>query len=304
MDRFREMQVFVAVAEAGSFAAAARRLRSSPPAVTRAVSSLEERLSTRLMNRTTRSLSLTEAGERYLESSKRLLAELEEAEREAVGETATPAGHLRITASVTFGRLALIKIVAGFLAAHPRVSASLVLVDRVVNLVEEGFDAGIRIGSLPDSSLRSRRVGSVQRLLVASPGYLAAYGQPQHPTELRGHSVIGFTGLMPNAEWRFIDAGGQAKVTLNPRLEVNDAAAAIAAAESGHGITSPLCYMVGARIRSGRLSSVLKPFWPEPAPVQIVYPHARLMAPKVRAFVDWAAPRLQSELKKLSAFDV
>lgn len=303
MDRFREMAVFVAVAEAGSFAAAARRLRSSPPAVTRAVSALEERLGARLINRTTRSLSLTEAGERYLESSKRLLAGVEEAEREAIGETAIPSGHLRITASVTFGRLALVEIVAGFLDKHPRVTASLVLVDRVVSLVEEGFDAGVRIGSLPDSSLRARRVGSVQRLLVASPAYLAQQGEPHHPTDLRTHSVIAFSGLMPNAEWRFSEGGGQAKVTLRPRLEVNDAAAALAAAERGYGITSPLCYMVGARIRSGCLTPVLKPFWPEPAPVQIVYPHARLMAPKVRAFVDWAAPRLQSELRRLSAFE-
>jgi len=304
MDRFREMEVFMAVAEVESFAGAARRLRLSPPAVTRAVSSLEERLGARLINRTTRSLSLTEAGARYLESSRRLLAELEEAEREAAGETATPTGNLRVTASVTFGRVALIRIVAGFLAAHPGVSASLVLFDRVVNLVEEGFDVGIRIGSLPDSSLRSRRVGSVQRLLVASPDYLAEHGAPNHPAELRAHSVIGFTGLMPNAEWRFFEDGAQAKVTLKPRLEVNDAAAAITAAESGYGITSPLCYMVGGRIRSGRLSPVLKAFWPEPAPVQIIYPHARLMAPKVRAFVDWTVPQLQSELKSLSAFDV
>lgn len=302
MDRFREMEVFVAVAEVESFAGAARRLRLSPPAVTRAVSALEDRLGARLINRTTRSLSLTEAGERYLVSSRRLLAAVEEAERDAVGETAVPAGHLRITASVTFGRLALAGTVAGFLAKHPRVSASLVLVDRVVNLVEEGFDLGVRIGSLPDSSLRARRVGAVQRLLVASPAYLSQHGEPQHPAELRAHSVIGFTGLLPNAEWRFFEDGAQAKVSLGPRLEVNDAATAIAAAEGGYGITSSLCYMVGAQIRSGRLTPVLKPFWPEPSPVQIVYPHARLMAPKVRAFVDWAAPGLQAELKRLSAF--
>ncbi len=301
MDRLRAMEVFVAVADAGSFARAGERLRISPPAVTRAVSALEERLGARLFNRTTRSLNLTEAGERFLESSRRLLAELEEAERDAVGEAAVPQGHLTITASMTFGRMALSRIVEEFLSAHPRISASVMLVDRVVNLIEEGIDVAIRIGDLPDSSLVARRVGEVQRVMVASPGYLKKRGAPEHPSELKMHSVIAFTGLMANREWRFVEGGKAGQVSLRPRLEINDAATAINAAQSGEGITTVLCYMVGEKIRSGELVPVLEPYWLAPAPVQIVYPHSRLLAANVRAFVDFATPRLSKRLQAFSA---
>jgi DNA-binding transcriptional LysR family regulator len=301
MDRLRAMEVFVAVADAGSFARAGERLRISPPAVTRAVSALEERLGARLFNRTTRSLNLTEAGQRFLESSRRLLAELEEAERDAVGEASVPHGHLTITASMTFGRMALSRIVEEFLSAHPRISASVMLVDRVVNLIEEGIDVAVRIGDLPDSSLVARRIGEVRRVMVASPGYLKKCGAPEHPSELKLHSVIAFTGLMANREWRFSEGGRAGQVSLHPRLEINDAAAAINAAKSGEGITSVLCYMVGEKIRSGELVPVLEPYWPAPAPVQIVYPHSRLLAAKVRAFVDFATPRLRERLQAFSA---
>ena len=302
MDRIRAMEVFVAVADAGSFAKAGERLRISPPAVTRAISGLEERLGARLFNRTTRSLSLTEAGQRFLESSRRLLAELEEAARDAVGEAAVAQGHLTITASMTFGRMALSPIVGDFLTAHPRISASRMLVDRVVNLIEEGIDGAVRIGDRPDSTLVARRVGEVRRIMVASPAYLAKSGAPEHPSELKLHSVIGFTGLMTNREWRFVDDRGKsAQVSLRPRLEINDAAAAINAAVAGEGITSVLCYMVGQKIRSGELVPVLEAYWPAPAPVQIVYPHSRLLAAKVRAFVDFATPRLGERLKVISA---
>lgn len=300
MDRLHEMEVFIAVADAGSFAKAGKRLRTSPPAVTRAISSLEDRLGARLFNRTTRSLSLTEAGHHFLESSRRLLADIDAAEKHAVGETATPQGHLTITASVTFGRSALAPVMTSFLSAHPRLTASVLLLDRIVNLVEEGIDVAVRIGALPDSSLVARRVGEVRRILVASPSYLGKRGAPQTPADLKLHSFIAFTGLMPNRDWRYVDAGSSGHVSFMPRLEINDATAAIAAAEAGDGITIALSYMVADQIRKGLLVPVLAAFTPPFVPVQLVYPQTRLVASKVRAFVDYAAPRLKQKLGDLA----
>jgi DNA-binding transcriptional LysR family regulator len=299
VDRLHEMEVFVTVADAGSFAKAGARLRISPPAVTRAVASLEERLGARLFNRTTRSLSLTETGLRFLESAKRLLAELDAAERGAVGEDATPAGHLTVTTSVTFGRSAMAPVMTEFLRGHDRVTASLMLVDRVVNLVEEGIDVAVRIGQLPDSTLVSRRVGEVQRILVASPEYLAKHGDPGSPADLKGHSVIAFTGLMPNREWRFVDGATSSRVAVQPRFEVNDAFAAIDAAEAGDGITIAASFIVAQKIAAGRLTPVLAAYTPPPVAVQLVHPQSRLVAPKVRAFVDFAVPRLKEVLRRL-----
>jgi DNA-binding transcriptional LysR family regulator len=296
VDRLHEMEVFVAVADAGSFAQAGARLRISPPAVTRAVSSLEERLGARLLNRTTRSLSLTEAGLRFLESTRRLLSEIDAAERGAVGESAMPSGHLAVTAPVTFGRWALTPVMTAFLGVHPRVTASLTLIDRVVNLVEEGIDLAVRIGQLPDSSLVARRVGEVQRLLVASPDYLTKRGDPASPSDLELHSIIAFTGLTRSRELRF---GDGVHVALHPRFEVNDAIAAINAAEAGEGITIALSYMVAEKIAERRLLPVLGRYAPPPVPVQLVHPQARLVAPKVRAFVDFAGPRLKDLLGRL-----
>ena len=299
MDRFHELEVFLAVADAGSFAKAGARLRLSPPAVTRAVSALEVRLGARVFTRTTRSLSVTDVGQRLLESARRILADLEAAEKEAVGETAMPQGHLTITAPVTFGRLALAPIVCDFLGQHSRLTASVILLDRIANLVEEGIDVAVRIGPLPDSSLVAKRIGAVGRVLVASPDYLARRGTPASPAELKTHSVVAFSGLMPSREWRFGNEQGDSRVTINPALEINDAAAAIGAAEMGHGITVALSYMVGDKIREGQLTAILKDYAPPPHPVHLVYPQARLIAPKVRAFVDFAAPRLRLALDRL-----
>lgn len=299
MDRLHEMEVFVAVADAASFAKAGARLRISPPSVTRAVSSLEERLGARLFNRTTRSLSLTEAGLRFLESAKRILGAIDAAERDAVGERAVPSGHLSVTASVTFGRGAVAQVTCDFLRIHPRVTASLILVDRVVNLVEEGIDVAVRIGQLRDSSLVTRRVGEVQRTLVASPDYLAKHGEPRSPADLRLHSIIAFSGLMPNREWRFVERGTSAHIALQPRFEINDAPAAISAAEAGDGITIALSYMVAEKIERGSLMPVLGRYAPPPVPVQLVHLQSRLVAPKVRAFIDFAAPRLKDILRRL-----
>lgn len=247
MDRLQGMEIFVAVAETGGFAKAAARLHLSPPAVTRAVAALEERLGVRLFNRTTRSVLPTEAGLRFLDRARAVLQQIEEAEKDAAGEMVLPSGHLTVTASVSFGRHAVAPVVSDYLRAYPRVSASLLMLDRQVNLVEEGVDVAVRIGELPDSSLVARAVGRVRRLLVASPDYLARRGVPAAPADLRLHEVIGFTGLMPNREWRHVQDGRSAAVRLAPRYELN--AAAIAAAEAGEGITVSLCYMAAGAIR-------------------------------------------------------
>ncbi|MDA0704637.1 MAG: LysR family transcriptional regulator, partial [Proteobacteria bacterium] len=300
MDRLHEMEVFIAVADAGSFVKAGTRLRLSPPAVTRAISALEDRLGARVFNRTTRSLSITDVGQRFLESARHVLSDLDTAEKEAVGEAAMTQGHLTITASVTFGRSALPPVVCDFLGEQPRVSVSVLLLDRVVNLVEEGVDVAVRIGRLPDSNLIAKRIGAVHRILVASPDYLAKRGALASPADLRLHSVIAFTGLMPNREWRFLNGQKQGSVSLHPAFEINDAVAAIQAAEMGHGVTIALSYMVIDKIREGKLVSVLDAFALPPQPVHLVYPHARLVAPKIRAFIDFAAPRLKTTLDQLA----
>jgi DNA-binding transcriptional LysR family regulator len=303
MDRLQEMDVFVAVAEAGSFAGAGARMRISPPAVTRAIASLEERLGGRLFNRTTRSLSLTEAGARFLESARRLLADVEEAEKAAVGEAAVPHGHLTVTASVTFGRSALAPVVSAYLNAFPRVTASVVLLDRVVNLVEEGFDVAVRIAPMPDSTLMARRIGEIRRVLVASPRYIAGRGEPRTPADLKQHAFIAFTPLLPNREWRYTDARGTNSISLAPRFEINDAVAAIQACEAGDGITIALSYMVAEQVRAGRLVTVLDAVTPPPVPVHLVHAQSRLVASKIRSFIDFATPLLRSTLQDLSLAD-
>lgn len=300
MDRFHQLEVLVAVADAGSFAKAGLRLRLSPPAVTRAISALEDRLGARVFNRTTRSLTITDIGLRFLESARRILADIDVAEKNAVGETAVPQGHLTVSASVTFGRSALMPVVCGFLNENARVSVSILLLDRIVNLVEEGIDLAVRIGNLRDSNLVAKKVGTVRRILIASPAYLAKRGVPRSPSELRLHSIVAFTGLMPNREWRYVDGRSAHGISLAPRLEINDATAAISAAEMGDGITIALSYMVSEKIADGRLVQLLDEFTPPAVPVSLVYPQNRLVLPKVRAFVDFATPRLRSTLEDLA----
>lgn len=290
------MEVFVAVADAGGFARAGKRLGMSAPAVTRAVATLEERLGASLFNRTTRSVSLTEAGDRFLADARRLLGEIVAAEREVVGEAAAPRGHLVITAPVTFGRLALAPCLGRFLDAYPQITASLLLFDRVVNLVEEGIDVAVRIGEATGQSLIVRRVGSVRKILAASPDYLARRGTPQTPGELGAHTLVGFTGLVEGREWRLADGARTVAVPVRPRFEVNDAMTALAAAEAGEGIVPALSYMTADAFRAGRLVPVLARCASPPMPVQLVWPQSRLLAPKVRAFVDFAAPRLSEAL--------
>jgi DNA-binding transcriptional LysR family regulator len=296
MDRLRNMEVFVAVAEAGSLAAAATRLRLSPPAVTRAIAALETHLGARVFNRTTRHLSLTEPGRRFLHAARRLLADVDAAEKTAAGAAATPSGHLTVTASVTFGRSHVAALVLDFLRAEPRVTASLLLLDRVVNLVDEGIDVAVRIAHLPDSTLLARRVGAVRRILVASPDYLVERGVPATPEDLKAHAIIAFTGLLPGREWRFTANGRAAAIALTPRFEVNDAVSAIAGAERGYGVTVALSYMVADALADGRLVPVLEAFAPPAVPVHLVYPQGGAMTAKVRGFLDFATPRLRAAI--------
>lgn len=299
MDRFQEIEVFIAVNDAGSFAKAGQHLRMSPPAVTRAISALEDRLGARLFQRTTRRLAITDVGTRFLESARRILDDLGAAEREALGATATPRGHMTVTASVTLGRSILAPIACQFLAQFPDISLSVLLLDRVTNLIEEGFDAAVRIGELPDSTMVAKRLGSVRRILVASPSYIAQRGTPFVPSDLTQHAMIAFTGLMPSREWRFLDGRSSRSVSFVPRFEINDANAAISAAEGGDGITIALSYMVAEKIRQGSLVPLLSDLTPPPVPVHLVFPQTPIVAPKLRAFVDFAAPRLKRALDEL-----
>jgi DNA-binding transcriptional LysR family regulator len=299
LDRFHEIEVFIAVHDAGNFAKAGQRLRMSPPAVTRAISALEDRLGARLFQRTTRRLAITDVGSRFLESARRILDDLGTAEREALGATTAARGHLTVTASVTLGRSLLAPVACQFLAEFPEVTLSVLLLDRITNLIEEGIDAAVRIGPLPDSTMVARKLGSVRRMLVASPDYLARHGRPTAPSDLTRHAMIAFTGLMPNREWRFLDGRSGKSVSFMPRFEINDAASAIAAAEAGDGITVALSYMVAEKIRQGSLVPILKDVTPPPVPVHLVFPQTRLLAPKLRAFVDFAAPRLKQLLDDL-----
>lgn len=296
MDRILQMEVFAAINDSGSFVQAANRLRMSPPAVTRAMNALEDRLGVQLLTRSTRQLSLTDAGARFLEASRRLLSEIEDAEKQAVGERGVAQGHLTISASMTFSRMIAAPVVRAFLASHPRISVSLIAVDRVTNLVEEGIDVAIRIGNLPDSNLIAKRLGMVRRLFVANPDYLERRGMPVEPTDLKLHSMIGFSGIMPSNDWHYKSGTTRGHVHLHPRFEVNDAATAIAAATAGEGITMALSYMVARQVRSGELVPVLDEYLPPAEPVHLVYPQSKLLAPKIRVFLDFAADQLRESI--------
>ena len=299
MDRFHELRAFIAVAETGGFAKAATSLNSSPPAITRAVAGLEDRLGVRLFNRTTRTVHLTEPGVRFLEDARRVLSDLDTAEHDLKGEARLATGQLSITASLAFGRSVLQPIIADFSDAHPLVTVSMLLFDRVIDLVDEGFDLAVRIAHLPDSSLLSSHVGDVRRILVASPDYLARRGAPKRPADLKPHAIIAHTALMPNREWKFVESGKPARLAVLPRIEINDAHAGIQLAEQGKGITIVPSYMVADALRAGRLVPVLYEFSPAPLPVHLIYAQRRIVAPKVRAFLDFAAPRLRAALADL-----
>ena len=286
MDRIEAMQTFVTVADLQGFAPAARKLRLSPPAVTRLIAALEERLGTRLLQRTTRKVALTDAGARYLERARRILADIEEAELAAESERTRPAGRVVISAPVGFGRLHVSPVMSAYLKRYPEVSGELRLEDRLVNLVEDGVDLAVRIGQLPDSSLVARQVGEMRRIVVASPAYLKAHGEPKTPEALSDHQIIQFGASALTADWRFVRDGEELRINVAPRFTSNVADAAIQYAVTGGGLTRVLAYQARDAIKRGALKIVLQKFELTAFPIHIVYPTSRLLSAKVRAFID------------------
>jgi DNA-binding transcriptional LysR family regulator len=293
VDRLDAMQAFAAVAELGSFAEAARRLRLSPAKVTRAVARLEDQLGLALLNRTSRSVRLTERGALYLDSCKQILAEIEGAERRVRGEDAAPRGLLVVSSPIVFGRLHILPVVDRLLRAHPALTIRLDLSDRARHLVEEGIDVAVRIGTLADSAQVAVKVAEVGPVLVASPAYLAAHGMPDSPAALTDHDLIAFESIDATHDWHF-GARHEISVRVEPRLTVNNADAAIAAAEADLGITRTGCYQVRAALAAGRLRLVLPGFSPPRLPVSLVYPTRRLAAPNVVAFITTARAYFQA----------
>ncbi|MGY2733936.1 LysR family transcriptional regulator [Sphingomonas sp. UYP23] len=287
MDQLEMLRTFVAVADQASFAQAARRLRVSPTAASRAVAGLEMALGTPLLRRTTRSVRLTDEGAAYLERCRAALTELDDAALALRGTGAVPGGNLVVTAPVTFGRLHILPIATSLLRDHPRLNVDLTLIDRVVRLVDEGIDVAVRIGDLSDSSLHALKVADVRRVLVASPGYLAARGTPANVRALHDHALISFTEIDRAHEWRF-GAAGKTAIRIEPRLTVNTADAAIAAASDGLGIARVLSYQALEAVAAGRLVTVLDMAAPPPVPVHLVYQANRRASVNVRAFIEGA----------------
>ncbi|GAB3029199.1 LysR family transcriptional regulator [Bowmanella dokdonensis] len=296
MDRFHQLRVYVAVVEEQGFQAAARRLNLSPPAVTRAVAALEAALGIKLLNRTTRHVRTTEVGLHYFDDARRILNELEQADEAAVGINAEPQGHLVVTAPTLFGRNFVLDCIVEYLQRYPKMQVDALFLDRMVNMLEEGVDVGVRIGDLPDSTLRARKVGSVRLVLCASPAYLKKAGLPQHPEELKAHSLIVSKAASSMYDWRFTH-GDKNQTTIKipqlaPRLTVTTNDAAIHAAKQGFGITRVLSYQIADELARGQLKILLENFEPSPRPVNIIHREGRYASPKVRVFMDLLAEKL------------
>jgi len=293
MDRFQEMQVFAAVAQEQGFSAAARRLGLSAASVTRAVAALEKRIGTALLTRTTRSVYLSEAGQRYLEDCRRILAEVQEAEDSAAGSHIHPRGQLMITAPVLFGDLFVTPLMVSYLSQFPEVSINALLVDRIVSVVEEGIDVAVRIGELPDSNQHAIRVGEVRRVVCAAPQFLATYGRPAHPQDLAQAPIIATSAIGQQKNWPFLDKGEPLSVRPEPRLVVTANQAAITAACLGLGFTRVLSYQVASKVATGELEILLADFELPPQPIHVVYQGGRKAPARVRSFVDFAVKTLR-----------
>jgi DNA-binding transcriptional LysR family regulator len=304
MDRIDAMKVFVTALDEGSLAGAARRLRRSPTAVSRALAFLEAHVGVELLHRTTRSLKLSEAGERYAAACRRVLIELEEADLLAAGERSAPRGILTLSAPPISGEEVLRPIVDEFLDLYPAVSARLLLLDRPVNLIDEGVDIALRVAHLPDSSLIAIRLGGeVRRVVVAAPRYLAAHPVIQEPADLAQHQIVAFTNFGLDS-WSFTPAKGSSiprTVQFVPRLVVNTVRAAAASAVAGRGLTRLYSYHVAEHVKDGRLKIVLADAEHPPLPVHLLTPPGRTSVPKVRAFVDFATPRLRAAFARMAA---
>lgn len=286
MDRIEAMQAFVTVADLQGFAPAARKLGLSPSGVTRLIAALEDRLGARLLQRTTRSLTLTDTGARYLERARQILSDVEEAESAAEGERTRPGGRLAVSAPNGFGRLHVSPVMTAYLKRYPDVSADLRLSDRMINLVEEGVDLAVRIGHLPDSTLVARHVGEMRRIVVASKDYLKRRGEPKTPEAIATHDTIHFGAMTAAPDWRFAAEGREIRVSSTPRFTSNSADAAIQYAEAGGGLTRVLAYQAADSLKAGRLRIVLAEFEQPALPIHIVYPTSRLLSAKVRTFID------------------
>ena len=287
MDKFRAMEVFLAIAEHGSLTAAARALDTSLPAVVRTLAAYEGHLRVRLFNRTTRRVTLTEEGRLHLAHSRELMERLRAAEAALASGAAEPAGHLTITAPVLFGQLYVAPAVTRFVARHPQLRCSVLLMDRVVNLLEEGIDVGVRIGRLEDSSLVALPLGSIRRVVVASPAYLRRHGTPRHPRELTQHNCVRVIGGAP--AWGGFQEGGRAlQVPVKGNLEFNHVFPAVQAVVDEAGLGQFFSYQVAPLVEAKQLRIVLEAFEQPPRPISIVYPHARLLPARTRAFIDWA----------------
>jgi DNA-binding transcriptional LysR family regulator len=295
VDRLQAMATFVAVVECGGFASASRKLKLSAPMVTRAVAELEERLGLRLLNRTTRVVRPTDAGARYADDCRRILADIDEAEAAASGTDAAARGTLMLTAPVLFGHLYVMPILVKYLQQAPEVDAQCLFVDRVVNLVEEGLDVAVRIGELPDSSLQAVRVGQVRRVLVAAPDYLEARGRPLRPDDLARHCIVSAGGVTPNTDWHFVEDGEPATQRLHPRITTTSNDSAIAAAVAGFGIARLLSYQVASHLRAGTLQIMLEEFEQPPWPIHVVHREGRRATQKVRGFIDLAVTMLRAD---------
>lgn len=292
MDHLKALEVFCAVAEAKGLAGGARKLSLSPPSVTRIINELEAHLGTPLLHRTTRTVSLTQVGLTYFVDAKRILDDLKLADDTAKGAQIKPTGTLRITSSVLFGQYYMGPIILDYLNLYPDVRVEAVFIDRLVNVVEEGFDIAVRIGKLPDSSLRAKRVGAVRHVVCGSPDYFNSRGIPQHPRDLQQHKIIHFTGFSGDAKWNF---DGKTSVQLKPRLTFSSVAPCISSAKASWGLTKVLSYQIGPSLGDGDLQTVLTDYTQEQWPINLVYADGRIQSAKVRSFLDLAAEKLQND---------
>jgi DNA-binding transcriptional LysR family regulator len=286
MDRLDAMQAFVAVADLRGFAPAARKLGLSPSGVTRLIAALEDRLGARLLQRTTRSVKLTDVGARYLQRIRRVLGDVEEAEAAVEGERTRPSGRMVVSAPVGFGRLHVSPVMSSYLKRYPEVLGELRLSDQIINLVEDGVDLAVRIGHLADSSLVARQVGEMRRIVVASSAYLKARGEPKTPAAIASHQTIQFGAMTAPPDWRFVEDGREIRLASAPRFSTNSADAAIQYAEADGGLTRVMFYQAADALKRGRLRIVLAKFEVPPLPIHLVYPTSRLLSAKVRAFID------------------
>ena len=296
MDRFDAIRTLIAAVDGGSLSAASRALGMPLPTVSRKVSELEAHLGTQMVVRTSRRLQLTDAGSAFVQASRRVLSDLDDAERAASGEYRTPRGELLITAPIMFGKLHILPVVLEFLRAYPDVNVRLVLADTVVDLVDNHVDVAARLGRLPDSGLVATRVGEVRWITCASPGYLAQRGVPETPADLAGHDCLAFEGLQTSRSWSFGPGSDDGPVVIRPRLAVNTADALIEAAADGLGVARMRSYQAAAALREGRLVRLLAAYEPEAIPVHLVHTGRSLLPLKLRAFLDFAGPRIRRAL--------